>query len=124
MRHNESLEDYLETILILSEKKPVVRSIDIVNELGYKKSSISVAVKHMKASGYIDVSEEGYITLTEEGRERASSVYERHRFFRRWLMELGVDAETANDDACNIEHVISEATFNAIRRAVTLKCED
>ena len=115
MNHNESIEDYLETILILSEQKPVVRSIDIANETGFKKPSISVAVKNMKARGYITVSEEGYISFTEEGKALAEKVYERHKFFRSWLTSLGVDYETANDDACKIEHVISEKTFNAIR---------
>ena len=118
MRHNESLEDYLEAILVIGEKKPVVRSVDIANELGYKKSSISVAVKHMKEQNYIEVSEEGYITFTADGLKRAKSVYERHKFFKEWLISLGVDPETADEDACSIEHVISEKTFKAIKKAV------
>ncbi len=118
MKHNESLEDYLETILILSGSRPVVRSVDIANELGYKKSSISVAVKNMKAKEYIEVSDEGFITLTKSGKKLAKSVYERHQFFTKWLVGLGVDEETASEDACRIEHVISEKTFNAIRKSV------
>lgn len=118
MRHDESLEDYLETILILSETKPVVRSVDIANELGYKKPSISVAVKNMKENDYVEVSEEGYITLTKKGKKRAKSVYERHQFFREWLTGIGVPEEIANVDACQMEHVISEETFKAIKKAL------
>ena len=118
MNHNESIEDYLETILILSKQKPVVRSVDIANEMGFKKPSISVAVKNMKAKGYIQVSDEGYITFTESGKKLAETVYERHEFFTEWLVRLGVDKETAVEDACNIEHVISEKTFKAIRDSV------
>ena len=118
MKYNESIENYLETILILGETKPVVRSVDIANELGFKKPSISVAVKNMKEKNYIEVSPEGYITLTKEGKKLAESVYERHKFFREWLISLGVDEETANEDACSIEHVISEKTFNAIKKSI------
>ncbi|MBR3147558.1 MAG: metal-dependent transcriptional regulator [Eubacterium sp.] len=118
MNHNESLEDYLEKILMISEEKPVVRSVDLANEMGFSKPSVSVAVKNMKAKGYVTVSEEGYITLTEDGRKLADRVYDRHKFFRGWLTSLGVDEETANEDACRIEHVITEETFDAIRRTV------
>lgn len=118
MNHNESIEDYLEKILMISEEKPVVRSVDLANELGFSKPSISVAVKNMKAKGYIRVSEEGYITLTEDGKQLADRVYDRHKFFRKWLIGLGVDEETADEDACRIEHVITEDTFNAIKRSV------
>ncbi|MCR5419234.1 MAG: metal-dependent transcriptional regulator [Lachnospiraceae bacterium] len=118
MGHNESLEDYLETILILSKTRPVVRSIDIANELGYKKSSISVAVRNMKEKEYIEVSEEGFINLTKSGKKLAKSVYERHLFFTQWLRGIGVDEKTADEDACSIEHVISEKTFKAIRKFV------
>ncbi len=118
MNHNESVEDYLETILIISEEKPVVRSVDIANEMGFSKPSISIAVRNMKEKGYIKVSNEGYITLTESGKALAERVYERHKFFRKWLIGLGVDEATANDDACRIEHVITKETFEAIRRAV------
>jgi len=117
MNHNESIEDYLEKILIISEEKPVVRSVDLAKETGYSKPSISIAVKNMKSKDYIAVSDEGYITLTETGKALAERVYERHKFFRKWLISLGVDEETANEDACRIEHVITKETFEAIRRS-------
>ena len=117
MNHNESLEDYLEKILMIGEVKPAVRSVDLANELGFSKPSISVAVKNMKAKGYITVSDEGYLTLTDSGRELAERVYDRHKFFRKWLLGLGVDKETAEEDACRIEHVISEETFEAIKKS-------
>ncbi len=118
MNHNESVEDYLEKILIISEEKPAVRSVDLANETGFSKPSISVAVKNMKAKGYITVSDEGYLTLTGEGRKIAEKVYDRHKFFRKWLISLGVNEETANDDACRIEHVITEETYEAIKKAI------
>ena len=118
MKYNESIENYLETILVLSELKPVVRSVDIANELGFKKPSVSIAVKNMKEKEYIEVSEEGYITLTKSGKKLANSVYERHQFFKSWLMSIGVDEATANEDACSIEHVISEKTFKAIQKSL------
>ena len=121
MNHNESLENYLESILIIGEKKPVVRSVDIANELGFKKSSISVAVKNMKEQNYIEVSEEGYITLTKTGKKLAKSVYERHLFFKNWLIGLGVDPEVADEDACSMEHVISEESFKAIKAYIDKK---
>lgn len=118
MKYNESMENYLETILMLSEVKPVVRSVDIANELGFRKPSVSVAVKNMKEKDYVEVSEEGYITLTKSGKKLAKSVYERHQFFKDWLMKLGVDEKTANEDACSIEHVITDKTFKAIQKYV------
>lgn len=117
MNHNESLEDYLEKILMIGEVKPAVRSVDLANELGFSKPSISVAVKNMKAKGYITVSDEGYLTLTDSGRALAERVYDRHKFFRKWLLGLGVNEETAEEDACRIEHVISEETFEAIKKS-------
>ena len=118
MNHNESVEDYLETILIISEEKPVVRSIDIANEMGFSKPSISVAVKNLKEKGYISVSEEGYITLTESGKALADRVYDRHKFFRKWLISLGVDKDIAVEDACRMEHVFSPESFAAIKAYV------
>ena len=118
MKIQESAENYLEAILIIKERNGEVRSVDVVNELGFSKPSISVAVKNMRAKGYITVSDEGYITLTEEGRKRAEKVYDRHKFFRKWLIGLGVDEKTANDDACRIEHVITDETFDAIKRSI------
>lgn len=119
MRHNRSSEDYLETILILSQRLPVVRSIDIATELNFSKPSVSVAMKHLKESGKIDVSNGGHITLTQSGKELAEKVYERHRVLAKMLITLGVDEKTANEDACEMEHVISEETFRAIQNHVT-----
>ncbi len=118
MKNTESAENYLETILILSEKLPVVRSIDIAAELGFKKSSVSVAMKHLRERGHIVVSEKGYITLTESGKEIADMIYERHNFLSSWLVSLGVDEKTALEDACRIEHVISKESFAAIKNNV------
>ena len=111
MHGNESSENYLETILILSERLPVVRSIDIATELNFKKSSVSVAMKKLRGSGHIVVSPEGYIKLTEKGKAIADCIYERHTLLSSWLEQLGVDAKTAADDACRIEHVISTESF-------------
>ena len=118
MKTNESAENYLETILILSHKLPVVRSVDIATELGFKKSSVSVAMKHLKESGKINVSTAGYITLTDTGKEIAEKVYERHRVLAQMLVTLGVNEKTANEDACEMEHVISEETFRAIQNHI------
>lgn len=115
---NESMEMYLETILILSKKLPVVRSVDVAEELGYKKSSVSVAMKHLKENNYVTVSDSGFITMTDAGREIAEMIYERHEFISNWLINLGVDATIANEDACRIEHVISSESFDAIKNYV------
>jgi len=120
MKTNESAENYLETILILSKKLPVVRSVDIANELGFKKPSVSIAMKNLKEKNYITVMEQGYIFLTESGREIAEMIYERHEFLTNWLTKLGVDAQIAAEDACRIEHVISKESFEAIKKYV--KC--
>ena len=118
MKIHESAENYLETILILSQKLPVVRSIDVATELGFKKPSVSVAMKHLREAGHIVVSDKGYITLTETGREIADMIYERHNFLSSWLISLGVDEKIAVEDACRIEHVISKESFAAIKDAV------
>lgn len=115
---NESAEDYLETILILSKRLPVVRSVDIANELGFKKSSVSIAMKNLREKSHIVVSESGFITLTPEGRAIAEMIYERHEFLSSWLVSLGVDKHTANDDACKMEHVLSKESFEAIKQHV------
>lgn len=115
MKVNESSENYLETILILSKKLPVVRSVDISNELGFKKSSVSVAMKNLKEKKYITVTDSGFIYLTEEGKNIADMIYERHEFISKWLVSLGVNEKTATDDACRIEHVISPESFAAIK---------
>lgn len=118
MKKNESAEDYLETILILSKKKPVVRSVDIADELGYKKSSVSVAMKHLREDHHITVTKEGYIYLTESGLEIAEMIYERHNLLSSWLIYLGVDENTALEDACRIEHDISAESFEKIKKHI------
>lgn len=115
---NESAENYLETILILSRKLPVVRSVDIANELGFKKSSISIAMKNLREKELITVSDAGFINLTEAGREIADMIYERHEFLTSWLTHLGVDPEVAAEDACKMEHVVSKESFQAIKNFV------
>lgn len=115
MHSNESSENYLETILVLSKKLPVVRSVDIANELGYKKSSVSIAMKNLREKDYIDVSESGFISLTDSGKRIADMIYERHELLSECLVKLGVSEEIANEDACKIEHVISPESFEAIK---------
>jgi len=105
MNHNkhksdESVQDYLETIYILNKSLPQVRSIDIANEMSYSKPSVSVAMKNLRTNGYIEVSNEGYITLTDIGYALAQSVYERHSLMTKFLVHLGVDPEIAKEDAC------------------------
>lgn len=118
MNTNESAENYLETILILSQKLPVVRSVDIATEMNFKKSSISVAMKNLREKGHITVSDAGFITLTESGRQIADMIYERHTFISNWLIQLGIDEKTAVEDACRMEHVISPESFEAIKAYV------
>lgn len=115
---NESAENYLETILILSQKLPVVRSVDIANELGFKKSSVSVAMKNLREKERIKVDEQGFIHLTPSGLEIANMIYERHTLLSSWLIHLGVPADVAAADACKMEHVISKESFEAIKRHV------
>lgn len=123
MHNNQSSEDYLETILILSKQKPVVRSIDIVEELGYKKSSISVAMKNLRERNHIEMSKEGFITLTPSGRQIAEMIYDRHQCLTHWLTALGVDPKTAAEDACQMEHVISQESFEAIKKHIQKMAE-
>ena len=118
MTMNESAENYLETILVLSHSLPVVRSVDIANEMGFKKSSVSVAMKNPRENGYILVSDSGFITLTDSGMEIAEMIYERHTLLSTWLETLGVDKEIAAQDACKMEHVISKESFDAIKRHI------
>lgn len=118
LHSNESSENYLETILILSRQHPVVRSVDIATELDFKKSSVSVAMKKLRENGEIEVSPEGYITLTDSGRKIAECIYERHELISSWLIRLGVDPSTAAADACRMEHVISAESFEAIKRHI------
>ena len=118
MQIHESAENYLETVLMLSERLTHVRSIDIVNELGFSKPSVSVAMKHLREDGYVNMDSDGYITLTDAGMAIASKIYERHVVISKILMNLGVSEKTAVEDACRIEHDISVETFDAIKKAV------
>ena len=115
MALQESGEMYLETIYVLSQKGGTVRSIDICEHLGYSKPSVSRAVGLLKKGGYIAVSPEGFITLTDVGIEVSQKLFERHTVLSKLLIRLGVDEETATEDACRIEHVISEKSFNALK---------
>ena len=121
MKIQESAENYLETILMLRKSKGNVRSIDIVNELGFSKPSVSRVVGILKQGGYITVDSDGYLHLTELGKEIASKIYERHTLLTEFLIRLGVDEETAAEDACKIEHDISDKSFEAIKRHVDEK---
>lgn len=114
----ESAENYLETILVLQQRNGSVRSIDIAAELEFSKPSVSVAMKNLREKGCITVDGDGIISLTPEGRRIAEGVYERHILFTQWLISLGVAPEIAAEDACRIEHVISEESFRAIQRHV------
>lgn len=114
-KFNESAEDYLETILILSHKLPVVRSVDIATEMNFKKSSVSVAMKNLREKGYITVTDAGFIYLTESGREIAEMIYERHDVLTQYLVSLGVPHNIAEEDACKMEHVISKESFQALK---------
>lgn len=118
MKVNESAENYLETILMLSKKHPVVRSVDVAEELGFKKSSVSVAMKNLREKEHITVTKEGFIYLTESGKAIADMIYERHELLTGWLIRLGVDPKIAAEDACRIEHVISSESFDAIKAHV------
>lgn len=115
---NESNENYLETILILNHRLGNVRSVDIANEMNFTKPSVSVAMKNLRENGYITVSPEGYIRLTEQGREVAERIYERHTILSNWLTMLGVDPQVAVQDACKIEHDVSVESFEAIKRHI------
>lgn len=117
-KSEESIEDYLETILLLYNKSGNVRSIDIVNELGYSKPSISVAMKNLRNLEYITMDSNGYISLTESGRKRAEEVYEKHLILSDWLIGLGVDETVAREDACRMEHDISAESFAAIKKCI------
>ena len=118
VKTHESAEDYLETILMLQRKNGMVRSIDIASEMDFSKPSVSVAMKKLRAGGYIEMGSDGHITLTKEGMVAAESVLERHTMLTDWLIRIGVERSIAADDACRIEHVISAESFEAIKRHV------
>lgn len=114
----ESGEMYLETILILSQKNKYVRAIDVGEEMGFSRPSVSRAVHLLADGGYIEIQETGGLVLTGAGREIAEKIYERHRVLSQWLTSLGVDPKIAADDACKIEHDISDASFTAVKRHI------
>ncbi len=118
MIENESAENYLETILILSRKLPVVRSVDIANELGYKKSSVSIAMKNLREKSHITVTDAGFIYLTDSGKRIAEMIYERHQFISEWFIKLGVPKDIAIEDACRIEHILSKESYEAVKNFV------
>lgn len=118
MIENESAENYLETILILSKKLPVVRSVDIANELGFKKSSVSIAMKNLREKSHITVTDAGFIYLTDSGKRIAELIYDRHQFISGWLVRMGVPENIAVEDACRIEHILSRESYDAIKNFV------
>ena len=124
MKIQESAENYLETILVLKERKGLVRSIDIANELEFSKPSVSIAMRNLRENGYVSVDAGGFITLLPAGQEIAERIYERHRLLTKWLTGLGVDPAIASEDACRIEHVISDESFLALKRSLGLPDED
>ena len=118
MNIHESAEDYLEVILMLQERQGLVRSIDIARKMDFSKPSISRAMSLLRENGYITMDKEGLIDLTDAGMEIASRIYERHRFLCKWLVALGVSPETAAEDACRIEHDVSDETFQKIKEHI------
>ncbi|MBR2320025.1 MAG: metal-dependent transcriptional regulator [Clostridia bacterium] len=120
MQLQESGQMYLETILVLSRTLPAVRAIDIVEHMGYSKPSVSRAMGLLKNGGFITVNEDGHITLTEDGREIATKIYERHTILTSALIRLGVDPDIASEDACKMEHAISDASIAAIKKFLDL----
>ncbi len=118
MHLQESGEMYLETILILSQKSRTVRSLDVAEYMGYSKPSVSRAIGLLKSGGYVVMDGDGYLFLTDEGQKTAAKIYERHTMLTRFLVRLGVDEKTAAEDACKMEHDISDQAFEAIKRHV------
>ena len=118
MRVQESKENYLEAILMLQQKQGYVRSVDVANHLNFSRPSVSVAMANLRNLGLVTTDEHGFLSLTAEGLEQAAKVLERHLLITEWLVGLGVGAETAAEDACRIEHVISQESFDCIRRHV------
>ncbi|MDD6237205.1 MAG: metal-dependent transcriptional regulator [Clostridiales bacterium] len=113
----------METIYILKRRNGTVRSIDIVNELDFAKPSVSVAMKNLRENGYVEMDENGYLSLTPKGNQIAETMYERHTLLTDWLMFLGVEPKTAAEDACRVEHVISAQSFQAIKKHIQLNKE-
>ena len=117
----ESAENYLESILMIKKEKGFARSIDVANDLGFSKPSVSVAMKNFREEGYIVIDDEGHISLTEKGLEIAERVYERHQVIANALILIGVDEKTAYEDSCKIEHDISEQTFEKLKEYMKKK---
>lgn len=124
MKIYASGEDYLEAVLVLQKKKDMVRSVDLARHMGFSKASISHAVGVLKNGGFLTVDEDGYFHLTEDGREVAEKIYERHQFFTEQLVAVGVDRESAERDACRIEHAISEEAFQKLKASVEKQSND
>ena len=124
MKIYASGEDYLEAVLVLQKKKGMVRSVDLARHMGFSKASISHAVGVLKNGGFLTVDEDGYFHLTEDGREVAEKIYERHQFFTEQLVAVGVDRESAERDACRIEHAISEEAFQKLKASVEKQSND
>ena len=124
MKIYASGEDYLEAVLVLQKKKVMVRSVDLARHMGFSKPSISHAVGVLKNGGFLTVDEDGYFHLTEDGREVAEKIYERHQFFTEQLVAVGVDRETAERDACRIVHAISEEAFQKLKASVEKQSND
>ena len=118
MRLQESGQMYLETIYVLSKEKPSVHSIDVSEYMGYSKPSVSRAIGILKSGGYVEMAEDGSLTLTESGLTVAEQIYERHTILTECLVRLGVDRETAAEDACKMEHVISDQSMAALKRFI------
>jgi len=114
----ESGQNYLETILVLSKDGKKIRSVDIASALDYSRPSVSVAVKKLRQEGYIETDQDGFIILTESGKKIAEAVHERHIFLSNWLISLGVNEQVAIEDACKIEHILSNQSFEAIRTSI------
>ena len=121
MKIHASGEDYLEAVLILQKKQGMVRSVDLARHMGFSKPSISHAVGILKNGGFLTVDEDGFLHLTAIGHEVAEKIYERHRFFTEQLIAAGVDQETAEQDACRIEHIISDESFDRLKEAAAMK---
>ncbi|MEA4813893.1 Transcriptional regulator MntR [bioreactor metagenome] len=118
MKIHESSENYLEAILMIREEKGQVRSIDVANKLGFSKPSISRAMSLLRENGYIDIGNDGHIALTKSGEEIAARIYERHRLLTRWLVYLGVSESAASEDACRLEHDVSQETFDKLKEHI------
>ena len=123
MKIQKASEDYLEAMLMMKEKHGYIRSIDIAGQLGVTKPSVSYATKRLRENGYITMSHDGLITLTDKGMAIAESIYERHKVLTQLLIKLGVSPETAREDACKIEHDLSPETFEAIRKCSGITAE-